>query len=103
MSTAVSTDAAQGAPITTFAHAVRHERVAVDTAEGIVMREPPQPQFTLKGRTARSVLRLMGEWHRQLGFVTGGLRWQPSRLRRMVVETPPEDPSQPPMFWELTE
>jgi hypothetical protein len=67
------------------------------------MREPPQPQFSLKGRTARSMLRLMDEWHRKLGLVTGGLRWEPSRLRPMVIETPQEDPSAPTVTWELTE
>ena len=98
-----SIDNAQVGPIIDFVHAIRHERVAVDTAEGIVLREPPQPQFSLKGRTARSVLRLMENWHRELGVITGGLRWEPSRLRPMVVEIVPEDPSASPVSWELTE
>jgi hypothetical protein len=98
-----SIDGAQVGPIIDVVHAVRHERVAVDTAAGIVLREPPQPQFSLKGRTARSVLRLMDEWHRELGLVTGGLRWAPSRLRPMVLETPQEDPTARPVSWELTE
>ena len=100
---APSIDDAQVGPLIDFAHAIRHERVAVDTAEGIVMREPPQPQFSLKGRTARSLLRLMDDWHRDLGLVGGGLRWEPSRLRPMVLETAQEDPSAPPVLWELTE
>jgi hypothetical protein len=98
-----SIDGTQVGPIIDFVHAVRHEHVAVDTPEGIVMREPPQPEFSLKGRTARSVLRLMDEWHRELGLVTGGLRWEPSRLRPMVLETPQEDPAAAPVSWELTE
>jgi PcfJ-like protein len=98
-----SIDGAQVGPIIDFVHAIRHERVAVDTADGIVMREPPQPQFSLKGRTARSVVRLMDEWHGELGLVTGGLRWEPSRLRPMVLEPPQEDPAATPVSWELTE
>lgn len=98
-----SIDGAQVGPIIDFVHAIRHERMAVDTVDGIVVREPPQPQFSLKGRTARSVLRLMDEWHRELGLVMGGLKWEPSRLRPMVVEALPEDPSAPPISWELTE
>jgi hypothetical protein len=98
-----SIDSAQVGPVIDFVHAVRHERIAVDTADGVVMREAPQPQFSLKGRTARSVLRLMDQWHRELGLVTGGLQWQSSRLRPMIVETGQEDPSGPPVSWELTE
>jgi hypothetical protein len=100
---AVPIDGAQVGPIIDFVHAVRHERVAVDTADGIVMREPPQPQFSLKGRTARSVLRLMDEWHRELGSATGGLSWQPSPLRPLLLQMPQEDTSTSPVSWELTE
>ena len=94
---------AQVGPIIDFIHSVRHERVAVETAEGIIMQEPPQPHFSLKGRTPRSVLRLMDEWHRGLGLVTGGLSWDRSRLRPMVLEVPPREPSAPPLLWEFTE
>ena len=44
-----SIDLAQVGPIIDFVHAVRHERVAIDTADGIVIREPPQPQFSFEG------------------------------------------------------
>ncbi len=93
----------QVGPLIDFVNAVRHERVAVETTEGTVVREPPQPTFSLRGRTARSLLRLMDDWHRQLGLVTGGLSWEPCRLRALVVETPHEDPTVPPTRWELTE
>jgi hypothetical protein len=96
-------DTGQVAPLIDFLHAVRHERVAVDTADGIVLREPPLPDFSLKGRTVRSVLRLMVDWHRNLGLAVGGLTWEPSRLRPIVLEVPHEDQSRPPTFWELTE
>jgi hypothetical protein len=75
----------------------------VETLGGIVMRDPPQPQFSLKGRTVRSLVRLMEEWHRGLGLVSGGLQWQRSRLRPMTVETPQDDPSAPTLSWELIE
>ena len=96
-------DSAQVGPLIDFLQSIRHDRVAVETADGIAMREPPQPDFSLKGRTAQSVLRLMEEWHRNLGLVSGGLSWERSRLQPLVVESPQEDPSAPPMVWELTE
>jgi hypothetical protein len=94
---------AQVGPIIDFLHSVRHERVVVETAEGIVIQEPPQPGFSLKGRTPRSVLRLMDEWHRGLGFVTGGLSWDRSRLRPLILEVPRQEPSAPPVQWEFIE
>ena len=96
-------DTGQVAPLIDFLHAVRHERVAVDTADGIVLREPPLPHFSLKGRTVRSVLRLMADWHRNLGLGIGGLTWERSRLRPIVLEVPHEDQSRPATFWELAE
>jgi len=96
-------DTGQVAPLIDFLHAVRHERVAVDTADDIVLREPPLPDLSLKGRTVRSVLRLMVDWHRNPGLGIGGLTWERSRLRPIVLEVPHEDQSRPPTFWELTE
>lgn len=90
-------------PIIDFLHSIRHERMAVETGDGIVMREPPQPKFSLRGRTPRSLLRLVEEWHHGLGRATGQLSWEPSGLRPMFVEIPRQEPSAAPVSWELTE
>lgn len=95
-------DPAQVGPIIDFVQAVRHERLAVETTEGIVMRDPPQPSFSMKGRTVQSMLRLMQEWHRGLGVANGGLTWAPSSLP-MVIEELSQDPSAPPVTWHLME
>jgi hypothetical protein len=76
-------DLAEVGPMIDFVQAIRHERVAVETAEGIVLRDPPQPSFSMKGRTVQSMLRLMHDWHRQLGLANGGLTWAPSPLQPM--------------------
>jgi hypothetical protein len=96
-------DPAQVGPIIDFIQAVRHERVMVETADGMVWRNPPQPSFSMKGRTAQSVLRLMDEWHRGLGLAHGGLTWSPSSSRPMVIEEPRQDPTAHPATWYLTE
>jgi hypothetical protein len=98
-----SIEVAQVGPIIDFLHAIRHQRVAVDTGAGIVMRDPPQPGFSMKGRTVRSVLRLMEQWHQSLGLTAGGLSWRPSAFRPMVLEMHPDDPDSPPVFWEMRE
>ena len=96
-------ETAQVGPIVEFLQAIRHERVAIETLDGIVFREPPQPHFSLRGRTARSVVRLMEAWHRQLGLVTGGLTWAPSRQRPLVLEAKQDEAMAPPIVWEMTE
>jgi hypothetical protein len=96
-------DLAHVGPIIDFIQAVRHERVAVETTEGIVLRNPPQPSFSMKGRTVQSMLRLMREWHRDLGLGNGGLTWAPSSIAPLVIEEPRQDPSAPPVTWHMTE
>ena len=90
-------------PVIDFVQAVRHERVAVETTGGVVWRDPPQPSFSMKGRTVQSMLRLMQEWHRSLGVANGGLTWTPSPLRPMLMEEPSQDPLAPPSVWQLME
>jgi hypothetical protein len=90
-------------PIVDFLHSVRHERLAVETPAGTVMREPPQPQFSLKGRTPRSLLRMMEDWHRGLAYVCGGLSWKRSGLQPMRVAIPRADPQAPPLQYEFVE
>ena len=94
---------AQVGPLIDFLHSLRHERVMVETAEGMVVHEPPRPHFSLKGRTPRSLFRLMEAWHRGLGLVADGLSWERSRLNPMVLQVPRREPSAPPLLWEFTE
>jgi hypothetical protein len=96
-------DLARVGPMIDFLQAIRHERVAVETPEGIVMRDPPQPSFSMKGRTVQSVVRLMADWHRSLGLANGGLTWAPSPLQPLLIEEPSQDPSAPPIQWQLME
>jgi hypothetical protein len=96
-------DLAQVGPMLDFVQAIRHERVAVETPDGIVLRDPPQPSFSMNGRTVQSMLRLMQDWHRSLGLANGGLTWAPSPLQPMLIEEPSQDPSALPSVWQLME
>ena len=96
-------DLAQLGPMIDFVQAIRHDRVAVETRDGIVLRDPPQPSFSMKGRTVQSMLRLMQDWHRSLGLANGGLIWAPSPLQPMMIEEPSQDPSAPSSVWQLME
>jgi hypothetical protein len=45
---------------------------------------PPRPDLSLKGRTPASLLRLVGEWHRELGRApVAGIGWTRSSLREL--------------------
>ena len=96
-------DLAQVGPIVDFLDAIRHERVAVETPGGMRWQDPPQPGFSMRGRTAQSLLRLMDGWHRGLGAATGGLTWPASPLRPMTVEDAPRDPAAPSTTWHFVE
>ncbi|HKY20372.1 MAG TPA: PcfJ domain-containing protein [Vicinamibacterales bacterium] len=96
-------EASQIGPMIDFIQAIRHERVPVETRDGIVLRDPPQPSFSMKGRTVRSMMRLMQDWHRSLGLANGGLTWAPSPLQPMMIEEPSQDASAPPSVWQLME
>jgi hypothetical protein len=90
-------------PLIDFLYTIRQERIAVETIAGTVYREPPQPDFSMKARTPRSLLRLMEQWHRGLGRSAEGITWEPSPLRSMVIEAPRRDPSAPLLRWEFVE
>jgi hypothetical protein len=100
---AASVETRQIGPMIDFIEAIRHEHVTVETWDGCVIRDPPQPSFSMKGRTWSSMMRLMRDWHHSLGAGNGGLVWTPSRLRPMRLEEPGVDPSAPPLVWEMLE
>jgi hypothetical protein len=100
---AAAIDRLQVAPIVDFLHGIRHEPIEVETAAGLERRDPMEPDFSLHGRTVRSVVRLMERWHRGLGRTPGRFDWAPSGLRPLTLEDPPQDPESPPIFWELVE
>src|SRR5258706_10246103 len=86
-----------------FRHPVRNEPIAMDAADGVAMSPPPLPHFSLKGRTVQSLMRLMEDWHRDLGQGEGGLSWGPSSIRPLIQESPNDDPAMAPTIWEITE
>jgi hypothetical protein len=96
-------DTAQIGPMIDFIQAVRHERLAVETPDGTVLRDPPQPAFSMKGRTVSSMMRLVQEWHRRLGAANNSLTWAPSSFRPLLIEEPSQDPFAPPAVWRLME
>lgn len=90
-------------PIIDFIQAIRHDRLAVETPDGVAEMDPPQPAFSIKGRTVQSVMRLMRGWHRSLGLGGAGRSWTPSPLQPMLLEERSQDPSVQPKRWQIME
>jgi hypothetical protein len=103
IASASNLDPAQIGPMIDYIQAIRHDRVAMEKPRGIVEIDPPQPSFSIKGRTVQSMLRLMRVWHRSLGSGRTGLTWTPSTLQPMLVEEPSPNASAPPGVWQLLE
>jgi hypothetical protein len=96
-------DTAQIGPLIDFIQAIRHDRVAMETPGGMMQLDPPQPAFSVKGRTVQSMLRLMEDWHQSLGVGSAGLAWTPSPWKPMLLEEPGHDDSVPPHRWQMIE
>ena len=65
---------------------------------------PPQPNFTMKGRTAETLLHQVNEWHRQLGRETRGghFQWTRSDIGELqIIQGSKEKGNQ--RIWEIRE
>lgn len=94
----------QVGPIIDFLQFMRYEQVAVYGPYGVDYVAPPHPGFSLKGRTLRSLLRLVDDWHRGLGRGSAGtLAWAPSHHRPWVYSDQLADTGAPTVLWEFVE
>jgi hypothetical protein len=76
-------DPTQIGPIVDYLHHQRFMPQDVLVEEGeLTGLGPPQPNLSMKGRTARSLLRQVGEWHERLkqSRDVATLSWEPSRI-----------------------
>ena len=76
-------------PIIDFIQNQKFENQRVFVARGVVEeRDPPQPNFSMKGRTPGTLLRNVNEWHRQLGRETkgGAFQWSRSIIGELRLE-----------------
>ncbi len=92
-------DPTQIGPMIDYIQAVRHDR----TQDGMTEFGPPQPAFSMKGRTVQSMLRMMQEWHRSLGTGSASLSWKRSPFEPLLFEELSRDDSEKPRRWQLME
>jgi PcfJ-like protein len=92
-------------PMIDYIQSVRHDRIQIETQAGIVETAPPQPSFSIKGRTVPSMLRLMKEWHRDLGVSdsTVAFTWARSPFKPWLLEEPRRNEQETPKRWHMVE
>jgi hypothetical protein len=76
-------DRAHVQPIVDYICNQRYEPVIVFIERGVAEERPPlQPNFTMRGRTAESLLRAVDEWHGRLGREESGgdFQWRKSSV-----------------------
>jgi len=98
-------DPAQIGPMIDYIQAVRHDHIVIETQGGITEIAPPQPGFSIKGRTVRSMLRQMQEWHRSLGgaYTAGTFSWARSPFKPWLIEESKRDEEEVPKRWHMVE
>ncbi len=99
ISNAGEVDPLQIGPMIDYIQSVRRDRVQ----DGITDFGSSRPEFSMKGRTAQSMLRLMREWHRSLGTGNASLSWVRSPLKPLLFEEPSRDGLEEPRRWQVME
>lgn len=92
-------------PILDFIWNQKFENQRIFVGRGLVEEiDPPQPNFTMKGRTPRTLLRQVNEWHRQLGKETrdGDYQWERSDIGEYHLKLGSEK-KQNVRFWHIQE
>jgi hypothetical protein len=75
-------------PIIDYVHNQKYELREVFVRPGVVEQQPPpHPGFTMRGRTAESLLRQVGAWHAQLGREqrSGPVQWKSSGIEGLSL------------------
>lgn len=82
-------------PIVDFVHANKFAGNEVQTENGAVTRNAPWPDFSIQGRTLKSILRLVTAWHSDLSANKLGQRfsWRQSGIQgyRFLEKRPEEE------------
>ncbi len=91
------------APIVDYLHDQRFEAQVECVEDGPVSDDPPQPNLSMKGRTPRSLLRQVAEWHAWLRRTKRfqELRWPRSTIGEFRLEVEPHEGE--PACWTIRE
>jgi hypothetical protein len=82
-------------PIVDFIYSNKFAREEVGAENGVRLRTAPWPDFSIKGRTLKSLMRLVTAWHSDLAYANQGpsYSWPKSNINgyRLVEKRPGEE------------
>jgi hypothetical protein len=82
-------------PIIDFIHANKFAGDEVLTTDGMGLQTPPRPDFSMEGRSLKSILKLVSKWHADLGITKNApwCSWRKSGLNgyRFLEKHPAEE------------
>jgi hypothetical protein len=92
-------------PIVDFLYHIKFSREEVNSDKGVIITEPSQPDFSMKGRTFNSIMRLVENWHKELSMGNGksGFRWEKSRFNDFRYLEESYDSEHKRRIWRITE
>jgi len=94
-------------PIVDFLHYIKFAKREVATEKGIVVLGPPCPEFSMKSRSLRSVMRMVRRWHGDLAKCKNNARlsWRRSSIRDFVYleETRDSDSNRLQRIWSISQ
>ena len=92
-------------PIVDFLYHTKFARREVHTDDGVMSIEPPQPDFSVKGRTFRSIMRLVESWHQALAVDQNDatFTWRKSKINEFLYLEEIHHPHHAKRIWRITE
>ena len=98
-------DTAYVGAIVDYIHHRKYVAEAVVDESGAVREAIPDPDFSMKGRTAPALCRLVDGWHRELArnARAPALAWEPSGIAPYRHAERSKDADRPPTLWTIHE
>jgi hypothetical protein len=92
-------------PIVDFLYHIKIAKREVHTDNDILYLDPPKPNFSMKGRTFNSIMRLVEAWHTELATITNRstFKWTKSRINDYQYLEETHNPAIAHRIWSITE
>ncbi|MCP4137875.1 MAG: hypothetical protein GY754_43335 [bacterium] len=92
-------------PIVDFLYHTKLDKKEVFTNTGIVYLDPPDPGFSMKGRTFFSIMRLVEKWHKELALTrnSSSYSWNRQPISEFRFLEQANKAEKPHCLWTITE